>query len=226
MSLSVVFHTLFNVFKENYEVWSMNYDLWMTCHYLSVTHTHTHTHTHTRFRKLWSVKSQGGVLWYFHAYVGSVHFFGVQYSEFQYFFWFSEKWIIFGGMKILWLFFGAHHKIGLVWGSFLCILGSFLKNWDIFWIAKISNIFWGCLKFLIFFWRGTVDAGSQPTYAWKYQSIPPPPPPGCKVSSFNCEEWSHHRFFVVFMRRLIPFFSVSIMCAPQRNAHCIQSMEQ
>ena len=38
---------------------------------------------------------------------------------------------------------------------FLCILGSFLKvniqNRDIFWVAKISNIFLGCLKFVIFF---------------------------------------------------------------------------
>ena len=26
-----------------------------------------------------------------------------------------------------------------------------VQNWDIFWVAKISNIFLGCLKFLIFF---------------------------------------------------------------------------
>ena len=41
--------------------------------------------------------------------------------------------------------------------SFLCILRSFLKvkvqNWGyFFWVAKISNILLGCLKFLIFFW--------------------------------------------------------------------------
>ena len=39
--------------------------------------------------------------------------------------------------------------------SFLCILGSFLKvkeqNGNIFGDAKISNIFWVCLIFLIFF---------------------------------------------------------------------------
>ena len=34
---------------------------------------------------------------------------------------------IFWGMKILWIFFGGHHKIGLYKGLFLCILGSFLK---------------------------------------------------------------------------------------------------
>ena len=143
--------------KCEYELWPLNDVSLSAC--LSVCHTptrvHTHKHTHTRFRKLWSVKSKGGTLIF-----SRIHrlgpFFGVQNSEFQYFFWFSEKWIFFWGMKILWIFFGGHHKIGLVWGSFLCILGSFLKvnvqNWDIFGVAKISNIFWGCLKFLIFFW--------------------------------------------------------------------------
>ena len=50
-------------------------------------------------------------------------------------------------MKILWIFSGGHHKIGLVLGSFLCILESFLRskvqNWD---------FFGGLLKFQIFFW--------------------------------------------------------------------------
>ena len=27
-----------------------------------------------------------------------------------------------------------------------------VQNWVSFWVAKISNIFLGCLKFLIFFW--------------------------------------------------------------------------
>ena len=27
-----------------------------------------------------------------------------------------------------------------------------VQNWDILWVAKISNISLGCLKFLIFFW--------------------------------------------------------------------------
>ena len=26
-----------------------------------------------------------------------------------------------------------------------------VQSWDIFLVAKISNIFWGCLKFRIFF---------------------------------------------------------------------------
>ena len=41
-------------------------------------------------------------------------FFGVPNSEFQYFFGFAEKLIFLGGMKILWIFFWGHHKIGLV----------------------------------------------------------------------------------------------------------------
>ena len=63
-------------------------------------------------------------------------------------------------MKILWIFFWSHHKIGYIYGSFLCVLGSFLKvkvlNGGIFGVAKISNIFLGCLKLVpdIFFWGG------------------------------------------------------------------------
>ena len=42
-------------------------------------------------------------------------FFWVQNFEFQYFGGFSEK-KIFWGMKILWIFFWGHHKIGLYLG--------------------------------------------------------------------------------------------------------------
>ena len=41
-------------------------------------------------------------------------FFWVQYSEFQYFWGFQKNEYFFGGIKILWIFFGGHHKIGLV----------------------------------------------------------------------------------------------------------------
>ena len=64
---------------------------------------------------------------------------------------------IFWGMKILWIFYWGHHKFGLVWGSFLCISGSYkvkVQNWDNFWVAEISNIFLGCLKIQIFFFFG------------------------------------------------------------------------
>ena len=39
-------------------------------------------------------------------------FFGVQILNFNIFWGFQKKKI--GGMKILWIFFGGHHKIGLV----------------------------------------------------------------------------------------------------------------
>ena len=58
-------------------------------------------------------------------------------------------------MKILWILFGVITNLDYIYGSILIILGSFLKvkvqNGGIFGVAKISNIFLGCLKFLIFF---------------------------------------------------------------------------
>ena len=49
-------------------------------------------------------------------------------------------------MKILWIFFwGVTTKLAYIYGSFLCILGSFLKG-------KVQNggFFWGFLKFQTF----------------------------------------------------------------------------
>ena len=94
------------------------------------------------------LKAQGGGGTLIFSYIRRLRlFFGVQDSEFQYFFGFSEKMNIFGGMKISWIFFGGHHKIGLILGSFQCILGSFLRSRyriGIFLgVAKILNIFWG-----------------------------------------------------------------------------------
>ena len=58
---------------------------------------------------------------------------------------------IFGGMKIFWIFFGSHHKIGLVLGVISMHFRVITEGqWDIFGVAKISNIFWGCLIYLIF----------------------------------------------------------------------------
>ena len=73
--------------------------------------------------------------------------------EFQYF-GVYRKMNIFWGMKILWIFLGVITKIDYVYGPLLCILGSFLEvkvqNGGYFGVAKISIIFLGCLKFLIF----------------------------------------------------------------------------
>ena len=38
-----------------------------------------------------------------------------------------RKMNIFGGMIKLWIFLGGHHKTGLFLGSFIYILGPFLK---------------------------------------------------------------------------------------------------
>ena len=50
-----------------------------------------------------------------------------------------RKMNIFGGMKILWIFLGVITKLYCIKGSFLCILGYFLK-------VKVQNgdIFMGC----------------------------------------------------------------------------------
>ena len=54
---------------------------------------------------------------------------------------------IFGGMKILWIFFGGHHKTGQVSAAISMNVWSVLKVnvqiGDIFGVAKISNIFGG-----------------------------------------------------------------------------------
>ena len=42
---------------------------------------------------------------------------------------------------------------------------------DIFWVAKISNIFCGCLNFCYFLGR-TVDAEPKPTYEEKMRVYP------------------------------------------------------
>ena len=71
---------------------------------------------------------------------------------------------------------GGHHKTGLVLGSFICILGSFLQ-------VKVQNgIFCGLLKFQICIWDMsdisdillwyTVDAWSKSTYQDKMR-VPP-----------------------------------------------------
>ena len=81
-------------------------------------------------------KPQGGVLWYFHTYVGSAYFLGGSKFWISIFFGVFRKMNIFGGYEDFVDIFCGHHKIGLVWGLFLCSLGSFYKvkvqNWDIF----------------------------------------------------------------------------------------------
>ena len=81
-------------------------------------------------------------------------FFGIQNFEFQYFWGVFRKMNIFLGYEDFADIFST--KLNYIKGSFLCILGSFLKvnvkNGGIFfWLLKSQIFFWGCLKFLIFF---------------------------------------------------------------------------
>ena len=50
-------------------------------------------------------------------------------------------------MKILWILLGVITKLDIIYGSFLCILGYFLK-------VKVQNVgyLFGLLKVQIFFW--------------------------------------------------------------------------
>ena len=56
-------------------------------------------------------------------------------------------------MKILWIFLGGHRKIGLYSGVISMYFRVFPSGqgteWE--WVGKISNVFLGCLRFLIFF---------------------------------------------------------------------------
>ena len=61
-------------------------------------------------------------------------------------FWGFKKINIFWGMKILWIFFcGVTTKLAYIQGSFLCILGSFLKGQ-----VQDGGYFLGFLKFQTF----------------------------------------------------------------------------
>ena len=80
-----------------------------------------------------------------------------QNFEFQYIFWgVFRKMINFLGIKILWIFFWGHHKIGLYLGiismHFRAIFKVKVQNGGYFLgLLKFQIFFWGCLKFLIFF---------------------------------------------------------------------------
>ena len=97
-------------------------------------------------------------------------FFGVQNFEFQYFwgcqknkyFWGYEDFVdIFFGSSQNWTILRGHfyafssQKWTIFRGHFYAFQGLFLRSWYrmgiLFWVAKISNIFLWCLKFLIFF---------------------------------------------------------------------------
>ena len=99
-------------------------------------------------------------------------------------------------MKILWIFYGGHHKIWPYLGSFLSILGSFLKvkeqNGGYFLEgAEIPNIFWGAWNSWYFFFLGGGENGRcwAQAYVWRnIESIPPGSQIICS-KVFGCFHW-------------------------------------
>ena len=55
---------------------------------------------------------------------------------------------IFWGMKILWIFFGGHPKIGLVLG----VISMYFRVFSSGKYTEFRYIFFGLQKFQIFFW--------------------------------------------------------------------------
>ena len=135
----------------------------------------------------------GGYSWYFHTYIsrlgqflGSTFWISVYFGIFR-------KMNIFWGMKILWIFFGGRHKIGLY-------LGVISMHFRVFSSGQVTEwrIFLGLLKFQIFFggclklgW--TVDAGPEPTYKEKM-----------RVPSLGSTSPVNHAFWRLFSYLLIP----------------------
>ena len=99
-----------------------------------------------------------------HTYVGSGHFIGFKILNFNIFGGFQKNEYLLGYEDFVAIFFfffflgggGVITKLVYTSGSFLNILGSFLKvkvqNGGYFWgLLKFQIFFWGCLKLLIYF---------------------------------------------------------------------------
>ena len=82
---------------------------------------------------------RGGVLWYFHTYVGSGHFLGVKNLNFNIFGGFQKNKYFFGYEDFVHIF-GGHHKIGLYLGVISMQFSFFLLRS----MYRMGDIFWGC----------------------------------------------------------------------------------
>ena len=89
---------------------------------------------------------------------------------------FQKNKYFFGVWRFWGYFSGVITKLDYVNGSFLCILGSFLKvkvqNWGIFGLLKFQ-IFFGCLKCLIF-WGVKGRCWARAYVCMKISEYPPP----------------------------------------------------
>ena len=89
------------------------------------------------------------------TYVSSSQFL-VQNFESQYFWGFQKMNIFLGYEDFVDIFWGHHKNWTILRGHFYALYGLFLRSryriGDKFWIAKISNIFWGVLEIPDIFW--------------------------------------------------------------------------
>ena len=81
----------------------------------------------------------GWVLWYFHTCIGFGHFWGLKILNLTIFGGFRKNEYFLGVWRFCGYFLGIITKLNYIKGSFLCILGSFLKV-----KVQIGRYFWGC----------------------------------------------------------------------------------
>ena len=111
----------FNMFLLIYcylSIWLLTLRLIPVCTFVEVSKRWLQVHCLIAFiPAYWSpicLSPRGRVLWYFHTYVGSGHFLGVQNYESQYFWGFSDNLIFFGVWRFLGYFFGVITKLNYI----------------------------------------------------------------------------------------------------------------
>ena len=98
---------------------------------------------------------QGGTLVF--SYIRRLGTFSwVQNFEFKYFLGFQKFFYFFGCEDFVDIFLGSSQNWTIFRGHLYAFYGLFLSSsyrmGIFFWVSKTSNIFLGCLKFLIIFW--------------------------------------------------------------------------
>ena len=96
-----------------------------------------------------------------------------------------------GGMKILWIFLGVHHEIGLVLGVISMYFRVNVQNGDIFFVGG------GCKNFKDFFLVNS-RCCAKPTYEEKMRVPLPPPGPRSNCSCWNSLIWVHTVCYTCF----------------------------
>ena len=79
---------------------------------------------------------------------------------------------MFGGIKILWIFFGVIRKLDYTMHFRVFVWRWRYKMEDIFWVAKISNIYLGCLN--SWYFLGVNSRCWARAYVWRKNESTPP----------------------------------------------------